>query len=370
MPAAKQYRALLSIISLLVSHSLFAQTETPATVPASLVGTYETTYASFNASSPFATGDKFTLVIGSDNSLCVNGLALSNPVFSNGNTVEGIWKDAANSLEYAVSNFNTGFHEVNVLGPNRSPFYGQLSGSKVSDATTCGTASEPTTTTTPMTTTPTTTTTTPTTTPTTTTTTPTTTPATTTPVITDAINQVFALAESKLPAIFPSGAITLTFEQYVYRFYPSTSVYMAFANDAVFLLGGSFGEAVVNLGSVSTVLTTLEALQVDVPATGSSGGSVVLWNLSISGSLNSSFAQNIAFAGINLGSVPAPDLSNTSEVNNEITNTLAGIASGVSSISITVVNNTETRRTFDVSFGATLAGLGAVTYNLRYDYTR
>jgi hypothetical protein len=344
MPAVKQFRVLLTILSLLVSHSLLAQTETPATVPASLVGTYETTYASFNASSPFATGDKFTLVIGSDNSLCVNGLALSNPVFSNGNTAEGIWKDAANSLEYAVSNFGTGFNEVNVLGPNRSPFYGQLSGSKVSDATACGTASEPTTTTTTTT--------------------------TTAPVITDAINQVFALAESKLAAIFPSGAVTLTFEQYVYRFYPSTSVYMAFANDAVFLLGGSFGEAIVNIGSVSTVLASLEALEVDVPATGNTGGSVVLWNLSISGSLNSTFAQNIVFAGINLGSVPAPDLSNTSEVNNEITNTLAGIASGVSSISITVVNNTDTRRTFDVSFGATLAGLGAVTYNLRYDYTR
>lgn len=341
MLAANPVRVLFNILSLFVSHSLLAQTETSASVPASLVGTYDTTFESFSPSSPFATGDKFTLVIGSDNSLCVNGARLTDPVIVNGNTAEGLWKDSANSLEYAVSNFVTGFNEVNVLGLNRSPFYGQLSGSKVSDATTCGTSSSPVEFT----------------------------PAPVSSVITDAITQIFALAESKLPAIFPSGAITLKFEQYVYRFYPDTSVYLAFADDAVFLLGGSFGEAIVNVGSVSTVLASLEALEGDVPA-GGSGGSVALWNLSISGSLNSSFAQNIAFAGINLGNVPAPDLSNTTEVTNEITNSLAGIASGVSSISITVINNSDARRTFDVNLNATLPGLGAVTYNLRYDYTR
>lgn len=345
MSAAKKVQALLIIASLFVSATVLAQTETPATLPASFVGTYETVFSSSFPGTSIPNRASVVMVIGSDNTLCVDGVLLSNPVLRNGNPAEAIWKDAASSVEYAVSNITASFNEFNVAGPDGSPagevvFYGQLTGSKVSDSTVCESSSGASTT-------------------------------TTTPVATDAINQIFALAESKLPQIFTSGAITLTFEQYVYRFYPDTSVYLAFTNDTAFLLGGAFGQSLVNIGSVSTVLTSLEALEVEVATGGSTGGgSADLWNLSISGSFNSSLVQNIAFAGINLAGIPAPDLNDTNAVNNEIGSSLAGIATGLSAFSITVVNNTDTRRTFDVSFSATLSGLGAVTYNLRYDYTR
>lgn len=340
MSAAKKVQALLIIASLFVSATVLAQTETPATLPASFVGTYETSFLSSFPEPPIPNRTSVVMVIGSDNTLCVDGVLLSNPVLRNGNPAEAIWTDEASSVEYAVSNITASFNEFNVAGSGGLPFYGQLTGSKISDSTVCESSSGASTT-------------------------------PTTPVATDAINQIFALAESKLPQIFTSGAITLTFEQYVYRFYPDTSVYLAFTNDTAFLLGGAFGQSLVNIGSVSTVLTSLEALEVEVATGGSTGGgSADLWNLSISGSFNSSLVQNIAFAGINLAGIPAPDLNDTNAVNNEIGSSLAGIATGLSAFSITVVNNTDTRRTFDVSFSATLSGLGAVTYNLRYDYTR
>lgn len=334
MPTVKKLRALLTILSLLVSHSLFAQTETPVTVPASFFGTYETFFDSANSRSPYLRGDKVTLVISSDNSLCVNGLKLSDPVFVNGKTTEAVWRDTANSVEYHAGNFTSGYDGITVRGPNRSAFYGQLVGSKVSDSTFCDLTSSQ-----------------------------------VKPVANKVINEIFALAESKLPTIFPSGAVTLTFEKYLYRFYSSTSVYLAFAGNAVYLLGGSFGDVIVNIGAADKVLASLEALEVEV-TTGGGSGSATLWNLSISGSLNTPFVQNVAFSGIAIPNVPAPNLNNTNEVNDEIVNSLAGIASGIGSISITVVNNSDARRTFDVNFNATLPGLGAVTYNLRYDYTR
>ena len=67
--------------------------------------------------------------------------------------------------------------------------------------------------------------------------------------------------------------------------------------------------------------------------------------------------------------IPAPDLSNTDEINEEITTTLAGVATGISSISINVVENSANRRIFEVSFSANTQA-GSVSYDLRYDYTR
>ncbi|MFK7863732.1 MAG: hypothetical protein AB8B95_05835 [Pseudohongiellaceae bacterium] len=335
-------RKLLGLLAVTFSAGLYAQTEAPATVPSSFVGTYDLTFSSVRDGSSFANGAKVAVVIGSDNSLCIDGLKLNDPVFVNGNTAEAVWKDTSNSFSYAVSNFNGAFNEVNVLGLTFSPFYGQLKGSKVSDSTSCGAA-----TTNQQTT-------------------------TSTPVATATINQIFTLAESKLSQFFPAGAITATLDQYVYRFYPSTKVYLAFANDAVFLLGGPFGEAVVNAGSISTVLASLEAIEVPTTDTGTGSGSVDLWNLSISGSFSASspFPITQAFPAISLKDLPAPDVSDFDAITREVTSSLEGVVSGAGSLSVTVITNTSNQRTFDVSFGATFQGLGAVTYNLRYDYTR
>lgn len=329
MSIYKFVRNLPLLIAALFAQLALAQTETPATIPASIAGTYSLTYSQNGAGGPFSNGQAVTVVVKTDNSLCINGTTYTNPVLRNSNAHEAIWKATSINTEFALSSLVTGFNELNLGGLGGSPFYGQLRGSKTSTSTSC----------------------------------------TSQPVVTASMNSLFQLAESKLAEFFPSGAITLFLENYVYRFYPSTGVYLAFAGDNVYLLGGPFGNAVVEAGSISTVLSALEVYQ---PAnTGGSGsGSADLWTLTISGSFNTTFIQNLAFSGITVNNIPAPDLNNTSAINQEINSTLSGVATNISSISVTVVNNTSSRRTFDVRFNATLAGAGTVTYNLRYDYTK
>ncbi|MCG8412763.1 MAG: hypothetical protein MI746_00975, partial [Pseudomonadales bacterium] len=176
----------------LTGHSVLAQSESPATIPASFAGTYDLTYTEFNAGGPFVNGSAVSLVINSDGTLCINDLTLSNPVLQNGNPAEAIWKDESAGFNYAVSNLQSSFNEVNV-GTSDNMFLGQLSGSKTSDSVACGVSG---------------------------------------PVeVTDAMNAVFDLAEVKVPEYFPGGAITLFFENYVYRFYPQTGIYLAFADN-------------------------------------------------------------------------------------------------------------------------------------------
>lgn len=329
------------LISLLFCGAATAQTETPATVPEALVGTYTLSYDLINTGGPFSAGQEVTLVIAADNTLCISGQSLGNPVFRSGNQVEGIWKDESSGFELAVSSFSGGaFNEVNVTGPNFSPFYGQLSGSKTSDATTCGSGSDSGNGNSD---------------------------GGATPEVTANMNAIFAAAESKLAAIFPPGQQTRFQDQYVYRYYPSSGVYLAFADNSVYLLGGQFGGAIVNAGSIQFVLDTLESYP--NPGTGTGGGSVDLWDLTISGTFDTDFVQNLSFSGITLADVPAPDLSNTEAINQEILTTLEGVASGISSISINVVENSANRRAFDVTFSATTQA-GSVSYNLSYVYTR
>ena len=202
-------------------------------------------YDLINNGGPFSAGQEITLVLGADNTLCISGQSLGNPVFRNGNQAEAIWKDETNGFELAVSNFNGSFNEVNVGGANFSPFYGQLTGSKTSDSTTCGSGSGsgngPN-------------------------------GNGAAPEITATMNAIFAAAESKLATIFPPGQATQIQDQYVYRFYPSTGVYLAFADSKVYLLGGQFGGAIVEAGTLQFVLDTLESY----PAPGTGTGSVDL----------------------------------------------------------------------------------------------
>lgn len=182
--------------------------------------------------------------------------------------------------------------------------------------------------------------------------------------VTDSMNQIFSLAESKLSEFFPPGAQTGFQDQYVYRFYEATGVYLAFGEGNVYLLGGAFGEAIVEAGSISFVLNTLDAYTAPIDT-----GGVDLWNLTISGTVNTGFVS-VGFDQITLNDIPAPDLNDTEEINQEIVNSLEGIATGLTSIQISVVNNSENQRTFDVTFSATVQGVLTYSYNLRYDYTR
>ncbi len=272
------------LLALLSAATATAQTETPATVPDSFVGTYTLSYDLINNGGPFTAGQEVTLVLHADNTLCIAGQLLSNPVFRNGNQVEAIWKDEASGYEIAVSNFTGSFNEVNVTGSNFSPFYGQLSGSKTSDSTTCGANGG----------------------------------GGSNPQVTTNMNAIFAAAESKLAAIFPPGQQTQFQDQYVYRYYPNTGVYLAFADNNVYLLGGS---SVVR-SSVSDPSSSFSMnwnpclIRVPVVVAAQSYGFDHIRNLRYQ------FCSGLSFSGITLTDIPAPDLSNTQEINEEIFTTL------------------------------------------------
>ncbi len=325
-----------ALVLMSVSQQAISQTESPATIPSSLEGTYDLTYDAINSGGPFSNGESVTLVINSNGTLCVNDLSLSSPVLFNGNPAEAIWSDSSTGIRYSVSNLTTGFNEVNV-GDTGGAFFGQLSGSRISDSTACDASAEVT--------------------------------------VTADMNTVFSLAELKVPEYFPGGSITLTQDQYVYRFYPATGIYLAMAGSNVFLLGGAFGDAIVDAGSISSVIATLEARETPTDTgSGDSGGSGTLWDLNISGTVTTTtfgIGNTINFQGLTATDIPAPDLSNTDEINQEIVSSLDGIATGISNISITVVNNSDTRRTFEVSFNASAIAPGvSISYQLTYDYMR
>lgn len=320
------YLTIIAMLANFLSLSASAQ-DAPATVPASLLGTYSLTFQEMNSGSPFSSGQQVTMVLRSDNSMCIADSILTSPIFRNGNTVEGIWVNEAANIEITVSNLQSAFNEVNVLGKNLTPFYGQFTGSKTSESQDCS-------------------------------------GSTAVPTATADMNAIFELAESRLPALFPPGSATLFQDQYVYRFYANTGIYLAFSGDSVLLLGGSFGNEIVNVGNTSFVLSELNK----IPAPGGGIEGVELWNLSITGNVVV-LGITQSFSNLSLEGVPAPDLENVQEINEQVQTTLADVASSIGQISIDVLTNTASERSFRVQFSATANGI-SVSYDLTYLYTK
>jgi hypothetical protein len=85
-------------------------------------GTYELTFDEINPGSGIADGTATTFTIEA-RTLAFNGKTLVDPVFVNGGS-EWIFKDG--NLWYAISRTGGGaLNEINVGGPNGTPFYGQ-----------------------------------------------------------------------------------------------------------------------------------------------------------------------------------------------------------------------------------------------------
>lgn len=100
------YLATIAILANFLSLSASAQ-DAPATVPASFYGTYNLTFQEINPGSPYTSGQQITMVLRSDNSMCIEDTILTSPIFRNGNTVEGIWVNEAANVEIAVSNLQS-----------------------------------------------------------------------------------------------------------------------------------------------------------------------------------------------------------------------------------------------------------------------
>ncbi len=181
------------------------------------------------------------------------------------------------------------------------------------------------------------------------------------PSISDAMNNIFTLAESKLGEYFPAGAQTQIFENYVYRYYEATGTYLAFADDNVLVLGGIFGNSPVSVGSLLSVESALDAYQAQV-------ADAELWNMRVTGTI-SFFGQNTPIPEIIQEGVPAPDISDVDAVTDAMLQAVEGILADVTDVTIVVVSNTDTQRIADISFNAAAGGFVA-GYELRLTFTR
>ncbi len=111
-----------------------------------------------------------------------------------------------------------------------------------------------------------------------------------------------------------------------------------------------------------------EASDILNPGSGGGDGGVVDisgdYDLTISGEIVT-FGIGTSF-GLTIENIVAPSPSDTEEVRQVILDTVAGV-SGITSLSVTIINNSADQITFDVSLEAQQSGV-AVTMNLRYDY--
>lgn len=322
--AARTCAALLT--AGLLSSTAFAA-DSPATVPTSFLGTYNLTYENAQAGSPLTNGTAVQVIIAANNTICLGGYTLTNPVLRNGNGHEAIWTESTVGVDIALSSIISGFNEINV-GSSTGTWWGQLRGSKSSTSTTgCGAVTPP------------------------------------APDLTK-INELFAAAQAKLAQYFPSSAnaANQTLDDYIYRFYPSTGIYLAINNGEVYVMGGAFGDAPLKQGSIANILTELGKINVDVPAAAEGD-----YKLVVTGSIQTS-GVSFAFPAVTIDKIAAPASSDIDGIRDAVKNALKDINfTGV--IDVSEVSSSSNGISFRVAFTGTSSGV-SIAYNLLYTYTK
>lgn len=74
----------------------------------------------------------------------------------------------------------------------------------------------------------------------------------------DAAQQLLDFAEQAYPALFPDRPATASYQGYLYRFYPSTGVYLAVRDAVVHVMGGPFGGGVTPVGPLAQFITPVQ----------------------------------------------------------------------------------------------------------------
>jgi alpha-tubulin suppressor-like RCC1 family protein len=87
---------------------------------------------------------------------------------------------------------------------------------------------------------------------------------------------LFDFAEANFPSLFPSHRPDMATENWRYRFYPETGMFLVVADGKIYVLGGPFGDQVRYIGLARDVLNPPASVQVTVsaPASGKTA-----WNI-------------------------------------------------------------------------------------------
>jgi hypothetical protein len=92
-------------------------------------------------------------------------------------------------------------------------------------------------------------------------------------------NTLVTLASQQFPDIFASATSWRLYSGIYYKFYATTGVYLGIGDGQVYVLGGQFGNEVVGVGSVASVITALGG-------TSSSAGTTSFTNLKSASTVN------------------------------------------------------------------------------------
>lgn len=229
MPVTKTWKPKTLACATLLSSALLgsAAMAADAVIPTSLVGTYDLSYANAQTGAPVPNGTPVEVIITQGGAMCIAGFTLTGPTESASGS-EAIWVASDLDIKVAVSNLSSGtFNEINLATASTNVWLGQLVGSRASNSTSGCEAG---------------------------------------PDLTD-INELFAQAEAHFADLFPGSVnvINQTLDQYIYRYYPTTQLYLGIADGQVYVMGGAFGNNPAPQGSLEDLLSQLAGEPVDLP---------------------------------------------------------------------------------------------------------
>lgn len=330
-------QSLTAAALLLGTSAALAQTAA-ATIPAGLEGTYSLTYGSAQPGSPLTNGTAVTMVIAPGGTVCIADYVLANPVTENGNNAEAFWGVPALGIKLALSNISTGsFNEVNVLSSSNQ-FYGQFSGSKTSNSTSCGLLGGA-------------------------------------PQNITTITDIFRLAEQQFADLFPAAAGNNAYQiidGYIARQYASTGTAIGIKNGTVYVLGGAFGDTPVTIGTIANTIAQLTGTDpIEEPVVEVPEGD---YNLTISGTVSTS-GVSTPFS-VTIESIPAPGSSDIDSLEDDVRKAFDEVEnvnpSTFSNFQISEVSVSDSRVFFRAQFSSTTTTatpIGNLTTNVSYNVT-
>lgn len=341
-------RKLRSAVQCMAAASLLLGTgaalaQTAATIPAGLEGTYSLTFGSAQPGSPLTNGTAVTMVIAPGGTICIADYVLANPVTENGNSAEAFWGVPSLGVKLALSDIGSGsFNEVNILSMSNQ-FYGQFSGSKTSNSTSCsllGSAQQDIST----------------------------------------IADIFRLAEQLYAAEFPPAAGNNAYQiidGYIARQYASVGTAIGIKNGTVYVLGGPFGDTPVTIGTIANTIAQLTGSEpVEEPVVEVPEGD---YDLTLAGTVTTS-GVSTPFS-LTIESIDAPGSADIDTLEDKVREAFEDVEnvnpSTFSSFQISEVSVSDSRVFFRAQFSSTTTTatpIGNITtnvsYNLTYEYLK
>lgn len=181
---------------------------------------------------------------------------------------------------------------------------------------------------------------------------------------TEEMDNLFHLAAAAYPTMFHGGTpIQTSADGYVYSYFAGSGLYAAIKNGTVYVKGGQYGTTYRSIGSLSSVLTTL-----DKAVHGGGTGSVSNgeYDLTVTGTYSiGSFTGPVP--AFTITDIPAPSVASEDQVRAAFINFLQGSGPNatIHSFTYTVKSNTADLVEFDMSVSATIT---SGPYSTNYSY--